>query len=239
MNDSTIDVPDFTLSEEQLKSIAKGAEESTAEETMRQLGEIHKKEVKQMEENVIEAFPEEQSVVVDKLNEYWEEAAELYKSMVEIRNIIDQVQADPFSKWFFTNAEKYKEGARLKELYGRIKQLRRLKVAYEKKQIEELMRFASFETKTEARRYNTDTMMDREGLLVDIVNYDGIRLRGSSSRFQGLCPFHEERTPSFFVYSDNWFHCFGCQKHGNVFNYVMETRKIDFKTALAEVDRFM
>ena len=234
-----IDIPDFELTDEQKKNAHRGAIEATNEEYLKKLAYQHNIENNHKDSDIVEAFPEEQSVVVEKLNEYWEEAARLYRKMIETRNIVDQTQADPFSKWFFINAEKYKDGIRLKEVYGHIKRLRRLKVAYEKKQIEGLLKFAGFETKTEAKRYNTDAMMERDNLLVDIVIADGIQLRGTSSRFQGLCPFHQERTPSFSVYSDNWFHCFGCQKHGNVFNYVMTTRQIEFKQSLAEVDRFM
>jgi len=52
---------------------------------------------------------------------------------------------------------------------------------------------------------------------------------------KGLCPFHKEKNPSFTIYPDtNSFHCFGsgCEKHGDIFNFVMEKENCDFKTAL-------
>lgn len=61
--------------------------------------------------------------------------------------------------------------------------------------------------------------------------YEG-RLRHSGSRLVGLCPFHEERTPSFFIFPDNHFHCYGCQVHGDVIDFVMKTKEISFIEAV-------
>ena len=59
-----------------------------------------------------------------------------------------------------------------------------------------------------------------------------LRRAGANSYF-GLCPFHEERTPSFHVRPDEkHFHCFGCQASGDPFTFVMETEGVDFKGAL-------
>jgi DNA primase len=59
-----------------------------------------------------------------------------------------------------------------------------------------------------------------------------LRRHGVNSYF-GLCPFHDERTPSFHVSPDEkLYHCFGCQASGNAFSFVMETEAVDFSTAL-------
>jgi DNA primase len=56
--------------------------------------------------------------------------------------------------------------------------------------------------------------------------------RAGTNRFKGLCPFHNEKTPSFNVSVDKqMFHCFGCKKGGNVFTFVMEREGVDFPTA--------
>ncbi len=53
------------------------------------------------------------------------------------------------------------------------------------------------------------------------------------NNFLALCPFHNEKTPSFSVQDDKGFyHCFGCGKHGDIFNFVMEIDNLDFKEAL-------
>jgi DNA primase len=59
-----------------------------------------------------------------------------------------------------------------------------------------------------------------------------LRRAGVNSYF-GLCPFHQERTPSFHVRPDEkHYHCFGCQASGDPFTFVMETEGLDFKGAL-------
>jgi len=68
--------------------------------------------------------------------------------------------------------------------------------------------------------------------IVDIVS-QYVTLKRSGRNFSGLCPFHKEKTPSFSVSADKqYYHCFGCHKGGDVFNFVSEIEKIPFKEAL-------
>jgi DNA primase len=64
--------------------------------------------------------------------------------------------------------------------------------------------------------------------------------RAGATEWVGLCPFHEERTPSFGVNADDKvYHCFGCQASGDAFTFLMETEGLDFTGALeALADRF-
>lgn len=62
--------------------------------------------------------------------------------------------------------------------------------------------------------------------------YEGI-LRRVGSRFTGLCCFHEEKTPSFFIFPDNRWHCFGaCSTGGDVINFIMKLKKLTFPEAV-------
>ncbi|MCX6791877.1 MAG: CHC2 zinc finger domain-containing protein [Candidatus Gottesmanbacteria bacterium] len=62
--------------------------------------------------------------------------------------------------------------------------------------------------------------------------YDGHLIR-SGCNFKAKCPFHEERTPSFYFYSDGSYHCFGCSAHGHsAIDYVMKLDKVDFPSAV-------
>src|SRR5438876_7527803 len=75
--------------------------------------------------------------------------------------------------------------------------------------------------------------------IVEIVSgYTELRRRGS--RFVGLCPFHEERTPSFSVDpANNLYYCFGCQAGGDVFNFLEEKEGLDFRQAVEQLaDRY-
>ena len=59
------------------------------------------------------------------------------------------------------------------------------------------------------------------------------QLRRVGSRWQGRCPFHEERTPSFSVNpADKLFYCFGCPKGGDLITFVRETEGLDFADAV-------
>lgn len=65
--------------------------------------------------------------------------------------------------------------------------------------------------------------------------YDG-RLRGVS-RLVGVCPFHEERSASFTIFTnDNSFYCFGCHAHGDVIDYFMATNKVNFVEAVKQLN---
>ena len=59
-----------------------------------------------------------------------------------------------------------------------------------------------------------------------------IPLNKAGSRWRALCPFHQEKTPSFIVSLERQaYHCFGCGKGGNVFTFIMEKENIDFINA--------
>src|SRR3972149_839627 len=69
----------------------------------------------------------------------------------------------------------------------------------------------------------------------DIVRIVGesVRLKKSGNNWIGLCPFHQEKTPSFSVHSTKQFYyCFGCGAKGDVFRFVMETERGDFPEAV-------
>lgn len=72
----------------------------------------------------------------------------------------------------------------------------------------------------------------------DIVAVIGqhVQLRKAGRSWKGLCPFHGEKTPSFNVIPDKaFFHCFGCQKHGDVFTFVMELEGKSFIEAAEQL----
>jgi DNA primase len=71
--------------------------------------------------------------------------------------------------------------------------------------------------------------------LVEIVARR-VRLTRRGHEHVGLCPFHREKTPSFTVSeSKGFYHCFGCQQHGNAIDFVMATEGVDFGEAVARL----
>jgi DNA primase len=71
--------------------------------------------------------------------------------------------------------------------------------------------------------------------LVDIVSgHTELRRRGA--RYIGLCPFHDERTPSFSVDpAANLYYCFGCQAGGDIFSFLQEKEGLDFRQAVEQL----
>src|SRR5687767_6764007 len=58
-------------------------------------------------------------------------------------------------------------------------------------------------------------------------------LRRAGGRYVGLCPFHEERTPSFSVNAEQkLYHCFGCSEGGDAIGFVQQTEALDFPAAV-------
>jgi DNA primase len=91
-------------------------------------------------------------------------------------------------------------------------------------------------------RYTQDSR-ERVRDAVDFAELVGARTelrRAGQRRLQGLCPFHDERTPSFGIDPvEKLYHCFGCGEGGDVFKFVMETEGLDFTGALESLaDRY-
>src|SRR6185436_3884144 len=66
---------------------------------------------------------------------------------------------------------------------------------------------------------------------VDIVGLIGgyLTLKRAGASYKGLCPFHEEKSPSFFVHpAKQLFKCYGCNAGGDVFAFLQLREKIDF-----------
>ncbi|MGL1894041.1 MAG: DNA primase [Spirochaetaceae bacterium] len=75
---------------------------------------------------------------------------------------------------------------------------------------------------------NTIQEISDKASIVNIVSeYTALKSKGD--KFWGCCPFHNEKTPSFTVTEDkNMFYCFGCQKGGSIFNFIMEIEHMSF-----------
>jgi DNA primase len=71
--------------------------------------------------------------------------------------------------------------------------------------------------------------------IVDVIS-EYVQLRKRGKNYIGLCPFHNEKTPSFTVSEDKQiFHCFGCHEGGNVYKFLMDYKKISFIEAVQEL----
>lgn len=83
-----------------------------------------------------------------------------------------------------------------------------------------------------------ETLKEEVRARADVVDIIGrvVKLRKASGAWKGLCPFHQEKTPSFNVNPRRQtYHCFGCGVGGDVFKFVMEYEHLDFMGALEKL----
>ena len=81
-------------------------------------------------------------------------------------------------------------------------------------------------------------IIDRINATADIVDVVSktVELKKRGRNFFGLCPFHDEKTPSFSVAPDKGiYHCFGCGKGGNAVNFIIENEKLSFVEAIQQL----
>jgi len=69
--------------------------------------------------------------------------------------------------------------------------------------------------------------------IVELVSARGVALKRAGGSFKGCCPFHHEKTPSFHVNpARQFYHCFGCGEHGDVFKFLMKQDGLSFMEAV-------
>ena len=77
-------------------------------------------------------------------------------------------------------------------------------------------------------------ILDKTSFLT--IFQEKVRLAKKGNKWWGLCPFHNEKTPSFSVDGDKGlYYCFGCQKGGSLIDFLMETDKLSFHEAVEEL----
>jgi len=81
-----------------------------------------------------------------------------------------------------------------------------------------------------------DEVVSRLSLL-EVAQRYGLELRRSGRTWVGRCPFHPDTRPSFHIYPDGYYHCFGCRSHGNVIDFVARAEGMEWKDALLMLAR--
>src|SRR5437016_13165516 len=83
------------------------------------------------------------------------------------------------------------------------------------------------------------TLKEQADIVRVIGDYVKLKKAGAHN-FSGLCPFHQEKTPSFSVHATlQFFHCFGCGVPGDVFSFVQQIENVTFPEAVRLVAQKM
>ena len=153
----------------------------------------------------------------------------LNKKEIKLTNIIKlkleqmkKLSRDKFSYWFGREWIKINQGEKLAEvkkqiikLYWKIKILEGKKPKYPKNWISE-------PEKQQALQFS----------LIKIAEIYLKDLKKTGKYFRACCPFHPDKNPSFTIFEDNHFYCFGCQEHGSVINFIMKIENCSFPKAV-------
>ena len=88
------------------------------------------------------------------------------------------------------------------------------------------------------KKESLETLKQKVDLFELLSSYIDLKKAGAS--YKALCPFHDERSPSFTLQrGDSSYHCFGCGAHGDAIRFLMEHQKLSFVEAVTTLaDRF-
>jgi len=174
---------------------------------------------KYSDREVLETFPEAKEIIPEKIKE-WEEILENEKDDLKdcLISIYNQ-KLDAFSTWFGEQVAKLFLMPPLLEANGHILRLKRMMSVFKPNG----KRPDHWQEKVEKARQYPIAELARSKL----------ELRQAGRNFVSLCPFHNEKHASFYVYTGtNTFCCFGCQEKGDVIKLTMHLYGIDFKEAV-------
>lgn len=167
----------------------------------------------------VEIFSPPPEMVQAKLEDRWKERNARIEAIKNSLKKIYALETDDFSKWFGELMIKTFSLPNLEKCNRHIARLRRiLNILHP----QNLMRNNNQEAIENARKYP----------IYEIAKYR-LLLRGCGNKFSSLCPFHEEKHASFYIYPEtNTFHCFGCQENGDIINLTMHLYGVSFREAV-------
>lgn len=170
---------------------------------------------------LLEIFPEAKEIIPIKIKETKEEINEKKSDIRDRLKRLYSLKADKFSEWF---GEKLIETFVVPELTVLEKRLFRLN------RFQQLLKPKS--KKSNWFNFSEKIEIARNYPIEEIAR-DKLELKQVGKNFISLCPFHNEKTPSFYLYTNtNKFYCFGCHEKGDVISLTMALYGLDFKEAI-------
>ncbi len=211
-------------------------EEEAMEDYLKELGKKHAEEMKAVD--WLEVFKDDvEDVLVEKIAEFEEEQEiklkgirdHQKKKFAEMQEIPEEKREWYWRFWCELYVEYFLQppitllSRRITRLTHDLYTVRRKKgtIAYDSKEEE----------------WDDQKERAKERSIEDVISPYLENPRRHGNIINAFCPFHEERTPSFVIYlNTNQYHCFGgCGAHGDVIDFYMKFKKVDFSTAIREL----
>jgi len=159
------------------------------------------------DKELLEIFPEAKQIIPEKIKEWKQKRAEFSDTIKKKLTLIKYKIADEFSQWFWREWVKVNEGEELLKIDGHIARLKRL--------------LAVAQGWGSKGRITEEKIQQALHTPIENVANQHLKLYKSGKALVGLCPFHPEKHPSFYIYPEtNSCWCYGCHQGGNVINFV-------------------
>lgn len=168
------------------------------------------------EKELLEIFPEAKEIIPLKIKEWEKRKKEIIKR--ETIPYLKKCNAlkDEFAKVFWKEVYGYLAGG-FNEIIRQLKRLRRLEFL--------------ISAPTACQDWDTRIQAAKETPIAELHNFK--RLRKSGRSYTCCCPIHDDRTPSFHIYDNNTWYCFGCNRGGDSIDFVRQLHGFDFRRAVS------
>lgn len=170
------------------------------------------------ERELVEIFSPPKEMIIEKLKDVKENQAIVTEKIKQALKQIYTAETDEFSRWFGEQVVKLYLLPKLNECNQHRARLKRtLNILTPK-----ATRNTGQEEIEKARHYP-----------ISEIARHRLSLRSYGDKFSSLCPFHEEKHASFYIYPEtNSFHCFGCQESGDIIKLTMHLYSASFREAI-------
>ena len=162
---------------------------------------------------LLEIFPEAKRIIPEKIKE-WEEAKQkiIKEETIPFFEKCNRIK-DDFSRAFWKEVYAYMASG-FNETIRQLKRLRRLEGLF---------------------KYPEDLRVETAKSTPIIELFDFERLRKQGKRFTARCPFHKDKNPSFYIYENNSWYCFSCNKGGDSIDFVKALHNLGFREAVSYI----
>ncbi len=171
---------------------------------------------------LLEIFPEAlgEGIILEKIAEWRERETKITRIIEQSSILIESRNLDPFSAWFWKMCLVMPAGEELLEVRNHIDRLKKLLAVSEGC---DLVPRGSISAETIEQA--------RSVPIQDLINQS---MRKSGRTLIGLCPFHKEKSPSFYIYlGTNSFYCFGCHAGGDIIEFLRLRQGFSFREAVS------